>query len=157
MNVAWHFLSIFGDIRYWIGFAVCSLITYFILNERSKKRMVWVIFSMLPAVLFSYQLSYVLKLWFKIPRPCISLIACPMSYSFPSGHTAVMFAFATISVLNIKKRWPWIPIILLAGLVSVSRLFLNYHTSIDIFVGVVVGIFCAYIIQTVYKTFTKPK
>ena len=153
----WHLLSIFGDIQYWVGFAVCSVIIYLLLSKRSKERVSWIIFLLLPAAFFSYQLSYLLKIWFKVPRPCIGLDMCPLSYSFPSGHAAVIFAFATMSMMNTKKKWLWASVILLAFLVSASRIFLNYHNAIDVFSGAVVGITCAYIVQETYKTFLRIK
>jgi len=157
LSAVWQFLSMFGDIQYWLGFAIGSLIIYIILDKKNKKRMSWFIFSLLPAILFSYQLSYVLKLWFAIPRPCTGLAYCPTDFSFPSGHAAVIFAFATIGVLNIKRKWLRASIVLLACLVSVSRIFLIYHTNIDVLAGAAIGVFCAYLIQTAYKTFPQLK
>lgn len=152
-TLLWQFFSMFGDIQAWIGLTVGVLLIYQILPQTSKKRIAWIIFALLPAVIFSYQLTYVLKEWLHVPRPCADLSECPTSYSLPSGHAAVIFAFLAVSALNVKKKEVYIVAAALAVLVSLSRIFLNYHTPVDVIVGAAIGVFCGYLIHTAYKTF----
>jgi len=147
----WKFFSMFGDIQYWIGIGISTLLIYQILPKTSKKKITWIIFILLPAVLFSYQLTYVLKLWFQIPRPCSGMPNCPSTYSFPSGHSAVIFAFAFVSCMNVKKKEIYVFTIPLAFVVALSRVFLNYHTYVDIVAGASVGVFCGYLMAILYK------
>jgi undecaprenyl-diphosphatase len=150
-TIIWQALSMFGDVQYWIGLVVGAILIYFTLSKKSKKRVAWIIFVLVPAAIFAFQFSYVLKLWFEIPRPCVELAMCPGTYSFPSSHAAVIFAFAVATSLNIKKRLVWIGTVALAILVSISRVALNYHTPVDIIAGALIGIFSGFILQEAYK------
>ena len=58
-------------------------------------------------------------------------------YSFPSGHTAASFSIATILYLNIPQLM--IPVMLLALLVGISRIYLAVHYPSDVLVGFIVG------------------
>lgn len=66
-------------------------------------------------------------------------------YSFPSGHTAASFSIATILYLNIPQLM--IPVMLLAFLVGVSRIYLAVHYPSDVVVGLVVGFFISKLIH----------
>ena len=66
------------------------------------------------------------------------LIAMPTDFSFPSGHTMVSFAAATV-------LWHWnrkvgIAAYLLAAVIAFSRLYLFVHFPSDVFAGAVIGI-----------------
>lgn len=60
--------------------------------------------------------------------------------SFPSGHTTVAFAAATVFALEYKK-YPWIPVFSYsaATLIGLSRITENKHWSTDVFVGAALG------------------
>lgn len=67
------------------------------------------------------------------------LIATPMDYSFPSGHTLSSFAAATVLCrANRKFAYAAIP---LALLIAVSRLYLYVHFPSDIIGAGLIGIF----------------
>jgi len=55
------------------------------------------------------------------------------NYSFPSGHTAAAFALA----LGISVHWPamTIPVVTLAVLVAISRVYLGVHFPTDCLAG----------------------
>ena len=66
------------------------------------------------------------------------LIAMPTDFSFPSGHTMVSFAAATV-------LWHWnrkvgIAAYLFAAIIAFSRLYLFVHFPSDVFAGAVIGI-----------------
>lgn len=71
-----------------------------------------------------------------IGRP--SLIVMPGSFSFPSGHSASAFAFAT----SVAREWPaaGVPIAAAAGLVGYSRVHTGVHYPSDVAVGAGLGI-----------------
>ena len=59
--------------------------------------------------------------------------------SFPSGHTAASFASCVAILPNVKKRW-WAPLILMAVLISFSRIYIGIHYPSDIVGGFVSGV-----------------
>jgi len=59
-------------------------------------------------------------------------------YSFPSGHTTASFSIATVLSLNIPQLM--IPVLILALMVGVSRIYLAVHYPSDVLVGVILGI-----------------
>jgi membrane-associated phospholipid phosphatase len=66
-----------------------------------------------------------------------ALVALPESTSFPSGHAATAFAAATaVSVLHPRFR---IPLLALAAMVAVSRVYLGVHFWSDVVVGSLLG------------------
>ena len=71
------------------------------------------------------------------------LIACPNDYSFPSGHTAS--SFAAVSSLYFSQNWLFKPALVLAILISFSRLYLYVHYPTDIFAGIILGIIVGYL------------
>lgn len=74
-------------------------------------------------------------------RPEIKLlIAPPGEFSFPSGHTAASFAAA--GALLFSKSRGWIPAMLLALAIGLSRLYLYVHFPTDVLGGILLGLFC---------------
>ena len=90
-------------------------------------------------------------------RPCRA--ARPADFSFPSGHTAVSFTAVSALVCTCERKARrllpllpehqrtgklWLPALILAILISLSRLYLYVHYPTDIAGGIVVGIFSGY-------------
>jgi membrane-associated phospholipid phosphatase len=66
------------------------------------------------------------------------LVPIPESTSFPSGHAATAFAAATaVALLYPRLR---VPVLLIAALVALSRVYLGVHYWSDVVVGALVGI-----------------
>ena len=57
--------------------------------------------------------------------------------SFPSGHSASIFALATVLALN-YPRWRWV-FWLVASLVGVSRVVVGAHYPLDVLAGSAIG------------------
>lgn len=64
--------------------------------------------------------------------------------SFPSGHTAASIASAVAMCRYLKKRWS-VPLIILALMISFSRLYIGIHYPSDVLVGLLDGILLAVI------------
>lgn len=71
------------------------------------------------------------------------LINKPRDFSFPSGHTSASFTAA--SVLFFRKSKLFVPSLVLAFLISFSRIYLYVHYPSDVLAGLVLGILCGYI------------
>jgi membrane-associated phospholipid phosphatase len=69
-------------------------------------------------------------------------VRMPSSHSFPSGHTASAFAFATA----VGQRVPslWLPLRGLALLVGYSRIHTGVHYPGDVVAGAIVGSACGW-------------
>lgn len=76
------------------------------------------------------------------------LINKPVSFSFPSGHTASSFAMAGVLGEKIKKYR--IPFYILASLIAFSRVYLFVHNPSDIIAGIVLGFLCSSFIIFLY-------
>ena len=72
------------------------------------------------------------------------LIAKPLSYSFPSGHTTSSFAVAGVLAKYFKNYA--IEFLSLASLIAFSRLYLYVHYPTDVLGGVLLGLICSGII-----------
>lgn len=88
-------------------------------------------------------------------RPCnidqsiILAIDRPVAYSFPSGHTSVVFATAT--VLTDFNKHIGRPVYVLAVIVGLSRMYLFVHYPTDVLCGAVFGTICGAIAIIVFK------
>lgn len=78
------------------------------------------------------------------PRPCWIdtavelLVAVPRDYSFPSGHSLSAFIAATI-LLRYDRRFG-VPALILAAVISFSRLYLFVHFPTDVLAGILLGV-----------------
>ena len=74
-------------------------------------------------------------------------------YSFPSGHTAAAFASVTALYLAGEKKL-WKPVLVLACLIGISRLYLYVHYPTDVLGGALAGAISGYLgyrfIQTIF-------
>jgi undecaprenyl-diphosphatase len=85
----------------------------------------------------------VVKGLFERPRPPLvdpavhPLVAVPHSYSMPSGHAATAFAAAVaVGLVHPRLRWP---LLVLAALVAISRVWLGVHYLSDVLAGAALG------------------
>jgi len=78
--------------------------------------------------------------------------------SFPSGHTTVAFAAATVFAMEYKDR-PLVPLISYsaATLIGLSRITENKHWITDVFFGGVLGYFTGRLVVNNYHRYAKLK
>lgn len=76
------------------------------------------------------------------------LIKLPITYSFPSGHTASSFAVtAVFALISSHLFFVALPI---AILISFSRVYLRVHYPSDVFAGVAIGLISGLISVSLY-------
>ncbi|MBS6644802.1 MAG: phosphatase PAP2 family protein [Clostridiaceae bacterium] len=138
-------LSDHGEI--WIALALA-----FLCFKKSRKMGI----AMIGAMALSFLAGNVLlKNMIGRSRPCwidssvALLIDSPKDYSFPSGHTLVSFT-ASVSIYLQNRRWG-LATLLLAVLITFSRLYLFVHFPTDILGGAVLGIASAFCVNHVMK------
>jgi membrane-associated phospholipid phosphatase len=78
--------------------------------------------------------------------------------SFPSGHTTVAFAAATVFAMEYKNR-PWIPVLSYsaATLIGISRITENKHWATDVLVGAALGYLTGRQVVNNYHRYAKLK
>jgi membrane-associated phospholipid phosphatase len=60
-------------------------------------------------------------------------------FGYPSGHTAVAFALATVAAPLFPTRWRWVPYAL-ATIVGLARMHVGVHYPVDVVGGALIGI-----------------
>jgi undecaprenyl-diphosphatase len=151
----WQFLSIFGDIQFWIGAAIVSVLFLFTIPKKARKHVAWFVFLVLPAVIISSTITLGLKDVLRIPRPCLGDQTCPVSYSLPSGHATVIFAAMTALSLHYKKKKLTFLFMVFAFLVTISRLMLGVHTLDDVVIGSIIGLITGILVEKTYENYQK--
>lgn len=113
-------------------------------DARCRRRLPPAALSGLIAVGAAAGLTSLLKSSFDRVRPALAdpgieaLVPTPDSASFPSGHAATAFA-AAIAVGAFYPRLRW-PLLGLAAVVGLSRIYLGVHYVLDVLAGAALGL-----------------
>jgi undecaprenyl-diphosphatase len=101
-----------------------------------ERRAAWAVFG---AVSISLVLTLFAQFAVDRPRPeGVRLLLDPVPFpSFPSGHAAIVSAFAA-SLVGLRPRWGRAAIVF-AALVSLSRIYVGHHFPSDVAAGALVG------------------
>jgi undecaprenyl-diphosphatase len=118
--------------------AVVSLLVF------GKARLRWVVlFSVLVLVVTDQLSAGLLKPMLGRLRPChvlenINLLVdCGGGKSMPSSHAANAFGQAVLLAM-LYRRWAW-PLLIVAALIALSRVFVGVHYPFDVVAGTVIG------------------
>lgn len=138
-----------GALVWWVTLAVPFLIT-------EKYRKVGVI--LMAALGINYLLGeIIIKKTVGRGRPSNMIdedemkINKPKDNSFPSGHTASSFCAFTVSLLNCPVYF-WAPALVMACMISFSRLYLRVHYLSDIIGGIALGMFDGSMVSIIFNT-----
>ena len=147
MDVFMKIMTMFGeDGIFWIAWSVLL-----ILFPRTRKIGLGMGFALIMGLLIC---NVTLKPLVARPRPydfqlsefkkvIPLLIEAQHDFSFPSGHTIASFEAAVVLLKNSKKMG--IPAMIIAILVSFSRLYLYVHYPTDVIVSVILGTIFAFL------------
>jgi undecaprenyl-diphosphatase len=117
---------------------VISAAIFWSRNQRSNA--IWLIIVAVGAE----ALTDILKLAFHRARPLPYFgISAPHSFSYPSGHALLSFAFfsslALVTPLHVSRRWirvvMWLAAITTIALIGLSRVYLGVHYPTDVLGG----------------------
>ena len=148
--------TLFGD-----GFFVIALgIILFFLKRRFLSLMI------ISSYLLSGIIAQVLKYFILEARPALYLEKTNYPYfiddvtlhnfhSFPSGHTASIFALAAVLSFSVKNKNYSIFFLMMAALVGYSRMYLGQHFMDDVFAGSVIGVLSAIVCWIYFEKFFK--
>jgi membrane-associated phospholipid phosphatase len=119
--------------------------------------------------IFSGAVAQILKFTFSyIPRPAKVLessisqlhwvLNSPVQHwhSFPSGHTITSFSLAFFISKTFNNKWLQCLWAVLALSVAYSRVYLFQHFPIDVIVGAIIGLLCAWFIMAIPKFWPIP-
>lgn len=144
MHGFWRFITSLGDDGlFWIA---CGILMLFFKKTRKAG-----LAGLLSMALNFLMTNVTIKNLVARPRPYTVLtdleilIEQPGEFSFPSGHTSSSFAFAFAVYLLLPPKYG-VPALVLAALISLSRLYVGVHYPTDVLGGLIVGCVCALII-----------
>ena len=155
LNGFWEFITSFGDGgRFWI-----FLILVLLIPEKTRKAGIVAACSLLLGFLIT---NVALKPLVDRMRPyefsdaIIPLGRLPRDASFPSGHTSASFACALIYVRMLPKKYG-IPLVVLAALIALSRLYLGVHFPTDVLGGFLVALFSSTVVYVCCQRLDRKK
>ncbi|MBU4439035.1 MAG: phosphatase PAP2 family protein [Acetobacterium sp.] len=142
------------------GDGVLAVLTTLLLILKKETRLTGII--ILVSLLLNFMIvNAIIKPIVARPRPYTIyelqiLLPDPRGFSFPSGHSASVFAFVWAYFITRKDQLRWI-LLVFALLVCFSRLYLFVHYPTDVLAGIVIGVICAILSKWFVLRFkTKP-
>jgi undecaprenyl-diphosphatase len=116
----------------------------------------WFLLLLVTADLAANGLSYLLRQWIGRDRPPLvypeprPLVHTPHSGAFPSGHSSVAFACATVIAWASPKLA--VPAFVLAAAIAFSRVYVGVHWPLDVLGGAALGVLVATALLTLAAT-----
>lgn len=160
-NFDWFWKQVSG-VAIWIPLYL--LLVFVLFKKLTVQQFGWLIFFLVLNVFLTDKTSvYLFKETFQRPRPChveellnqMRLVKgyCGGAFGFVSSHATNTFGLATLIFLVLKRFSVWYGLLLFAWavMVSYSRIYLGVHYPLDVLGGAVLGMFCGFITNYLYK------
>lgn len=142
MTPFWKGITFLGDYGwFWIVLALA-----FLCFRQTRKTGVAVLLALLTGALIT---NVVLKPLFARTRPyeviegLVLLVHRQKDYSFPSGHSCAAFAGAAVCYRRLPRPYGT-GLLILAGLLAFSRLYVGVHYPSDVLGGIMTGLLAAW-------------
>lgn len=141
-------------------FIITLIILLFIIRDW-KKGLATILLVIIAVSISDYLNSHIVKYIFGRLRPCKELpietlnliIGCPHNPSFPSSHASNIFALSTVLVYRYRRLLT--PMLLIAILVCLSRVYLGVHYPSDVIAGGICGVLYGSAVIFAYKQVMK--
>lgn len=138
-------------LQYFLIAAFTLLLFFSAYSKREKLYIFWT--TVISAVVARFAITEIIRFFYHRPRPFAALkiyqLILDNNWSFPSGHSAFFFAFATAIYLYNKK---WGLLFFIAAIfMNISRVITGIHYPSDILGGAFIGAIIAYIIFVLFK------
>ncbi len=141
-----------------LGDGVFTILVVLILLASKKYNIAW---QILAAFVISGLVAQLLKNFVVSPRPkeffelkqhiyLINGITLSGKASFPSGHTASIFALTTMLAIFAKNKKASALYLIAALLVAYSRIYLSQHFLTDVLAGSVIGVLVAIFVYSFF-------
>ena len=137
-----RFLLLITQLGEETAFLVIALILFWCIDKRAG-------YYLLSVGFIGTLSNQFMKLWFRVPRPWVidpnftileQAREAAAGYSFPSGHTqSAVGTFGVLAAVT-KKRWIRISAVVIAVLVSFSRMYIGVHTPLDVLVAATIAV-----------------
>ena len=137
------FITKLGD----VGMIWIVLTLILMCNKKTRKTCVISAVALLLSLLFC---NVLLKNLVQRVRPyevidtLTILVERQKDFSFPSGHTSASFAAGIVFFRNLPKKFG-VPAVILACLISFSRLYIGVHYPTDVICSIVFGVVLAFL------------
>jgi undecaprenyl-diphosphatase len=150
-------MPILTNLDYWR--IPLGLMAVLLLIFGKKKGRIAVLLLVVGIALSDQLCNNVLKPLIQRIRPCNVLenihllVNCTKAYSFPSSHAMNIFTGCILLSHNYRKIK--VILIVIAILVSYSRIYVGVHYPFDVLAGMTLGIFCAFVVIMLFKFLSK--
>lgn len=167
LHTTWmdHFMWLMSETVVWLPFFLFFL--YLLIRNKGSKSL-WLMLTFALLITFTDQIaSGVFKPLVERLRPThdpelANLVHIVNNYrgghyGFFSSHAANVFAFAGLSLMLIRNWVYTVCILLWAGLISYSRIYLGVHFPLDILTGAIFGLLSSFGFYYLYNSLNKVK
>lgn len=145
----WYALTMLGSPYLWSAIGGILFVAFLFLRKarprsgrtRSLREF---LFILVPALAITFILIASMKAVFNVERICLPCPGegcnpyCPLDASFPSGHSATIFAGFTSAYIMLGKR-KLLFVYIVPVLVGLSRIALDVHMYPDVIAGALIG------------------